>query len=62
MYGSDQSASLEMQGMVKLTSSIEKMYLSIGEEKLGNISKREKIADKFRAHKKKIFIYVKKQN
>ena len=51
MYGSDQSASLEMQGMVKLTSSIEKMYLAIGEEKLGHISEKEKkIADKLRAH------------
>ena len=51
MYGSDQSASLEMQGMLKLTSSIEKMYLAIGEEKLGHISEKEKkIADKLRAH------------
>lgn len=51
MYGSDQSASLEMQGMVKLTSSIEKICIAIGEEKLGHISEKEKkIADKLRAH------------
>ena len=51
MYGSDQSASLEMQGMVKLTSSIEKICLAIGQEKLGHISEKEKkIADKLRAH------------
>lgn len=51
MYGSDQSASLEMKGMVNLTSSIEKICLAIGEEKLGHISEKEKkIADKLRAH------------
>ncbi len=51
MYGSDQSASLEMQGMVKLTSSIEKIHQAIGVEKLGDVSEKEKIiADKLRAH------------
>jgi N-acetylneuraminate synthase len=51
MYGSDQSASLEMKGMVNLTSSIEKICLAIGQEKLGHISEKEKkIADKLRAH------------
>lgn len=51
MYGSDQAASLEMQGMVKLTSSIEKICLAIGQEKLGHISEKEKkIAGKLRAH------------
>tara|TARA_Y100000768_G_C23944237_1_gene666728 strand:+ start:308 stop:1150 length:843 start_codon:yes stop_codon:yes gene_type:complete len=51
MYGSDQAASLEMQGMEKLTSSIEKVCLAVGEEKLGHISEKEKIiAKKLRAH------------
>ena len=51
MYGSDQAASLEMQGMEKLTSSIEKVCLATGEEKLGHISEKEKIiAKKLRAH------------
>ena len=51
MYGSDQSASLEMQGMEKLTSSIDKMYLAIGTDKLGYISENEKIiAKKLRSH------------
>ena len=51
MYGSDQSASLEMQGMEKLTSSIDKVYLAIGTDKLGYVSDKEKIiANKLRAH------------
>ena len=51
MYGSDQSASLEMQGMKNLTSSIAKMYLAIGTDKLGHVSDKEKIiAQKLRAH------------
>ena len=51
MYGSDQSASLEMQGMKNLTSSIAKMYLAIGTDKLGHVSDKEKIiAKKLRAH------------
>ena len=51
MYGSDQAASLEMQGMEKLTSSIAKMYLAIGTDKLGHISEKEMvIAKKLRAH------------
>ena len=54
MYGSDQSASLEMQGMIKLSSSLHKMYLAIGINKLGYISDKEKIiAKKLRAHIKK---------
>lgn len=54
MYGSDQSASLEMQGMIKLSSSLHKMYLAIGSNKLGYISDKEKIiAKKLRAHIKK---------
>ena len=51
MYGSDQSASLESEGMKNLTSSIDKMLLSIGEDKLGNILEAERpIAKKLRAH------------
>ena len=51
MYGSDQAASLEMQGMEKLSSSIDKVCLAIGEEKLGHISNKEHaIAKKLRAH------------
>ena len=51
MYGSDQAASLEMQGMKNLTSSIAKMYLAIGTDKLGHVSDKEKIiAKKLRAH------------
>ena len=51
LYGSDQSASLEKPGMMKLTESIEKMMLAIGEEKIGHISEKEKIiAKKLRAH------------
>lgn len=51
MYGSDQAASLEMQGMEKLSSSIEKVCLATGQEKLGHISEKEKIiAKKLRAH------------
>ena len=51
MYGSDQAASLEMQGMKNLTSSIAKMYLAIGTDKLGYVSDKEKIiAQKLRAH------------
>ena len=33
MYGSDQAASLEMSGMTNLVQSIDKMILSLGEEK-----------------------------
>ena len=51
MYGSDQAASLEMKGLVNLVSSIDKMLLSLGEEKLGFVSQDElKIAEKLRAH------------
>jgi len=51
MYGSDQAASLEMQGMKNLTSSIAKMCLAIGTDKLGYVSDKEKIiAQKLRAH------------
>ena len=51
MYGSDQSASLELRGMNELISVIKKMSLSDGENKLGYIFEDEKpIAKKLRAH------------
>jgi N-acetylneuraminate synthase len=51
MYGSDQSASLELKGMINLTESLNKMFEAYGEEKLGNITEDEKpIAKKLRAH------------
>ena len=51
MYGSDQAASLEFSGMKQLTSSLDKMLIAIGENKLGNITEEEKIiAKKLRAH------------
>ncbi len=51
MYGSDQGASLEPEGMNFLTSGIEKFLTAIGEPKLGNITKEEiPIAKKLRAH------------
>jgi len=51
MYGSDQAASLELKGMKDLTSSLEKMLLAYGTEKLGNIlPEEEEIAKKLRAH------------
>ena len=51
MYGSDQAASLEFQGMQKLCDSIDKVLLSIGEPSLGKIIKEEiPIAKKLRAH------------
>ena len=51
MYGSDQSASLEFVGMKHLTSSLEKMYIALGEVKLGHITEEEQlIAKKLRAH------------
>ena len=50
-YGSDQSASLEFRGMKDLTSSIDKMLLSIGTPSLGKIIDDEiKIAKKLRSH------------
>jgi len=51
MYGSDQSASLELEGMRNLTNSIDKMLISIGKNKLGNILEAEvPISKKLRAH------------
>ena len=51
MYGSDQSASLEKQGMIDLVQGIDKFILSLGKESLGSIIEEEKpIAKKLRAH------------
>lgn len=51
MYGSDQSASLEMQGMVSLTDGLEKCIASLGENKLGHITPEEEVvAKKLRSH------------
>ncbi len=51
MYGSDQSASLELAGMKNLTSSIDKILLSLGKPSLGKILDTEiPIAKKLRAH------------
>lgn len=53
MYGSDQSASLELKGMEHLVQSIEKIKIAIGEVKLGYVTEEEKIiAKKLRAHLK----------
>jgi N-acetylneuraminate synthase len=51
MYGSDQSVSLEYEGMSRLVDSIDKMLSAIGTPKLGNILEEElPIAKKLRAH------------
>lgn len=51
MYGSDQAASLEFSGMKNLTSSLEKMMIAIGENKIGYVTEEEKLnAQKLRAH------------
>ena len=51
MYGSDQAASLEPKGMKNLTDSINKMFVALGEKKLGHILEEEKpILKKLRAH------------
>jgi N-acetylneuraminate synthase len=51
MYGSDQSASLEIFGMKNLTESIDKILLSLGKPSLGKIIDDElPIAKKLRAH------------
>ena len=54
MYGSDQAASLEPNGLKFLTEGIEKIINSIGKPSLGNILESEiPIAEKLRAHIKK---------
>ncbi len=51
MYGSDQSASLEMVGMKNLIDTIKKMSIAYGEEQLGKIINAEiPIAEKLRSH------------
>ena len=51
MYGSDQSASLELKGMTELVSVINKMQESVGTDKFGEILKDEiPIAQKLRMH------------
>jgi N-acetylneuraminate synthase len=51
MYGSDQSASLELTGMKNLCESINKMILSLGKPSIGKIIDEEiPIAKKLRAH------------
>ena len=51
MYGSDQSASLEEQGIKFLVEAIDKYIVSIGESKVGNILDAEiPIAKKLRSH------------
>ena len=51
MYGSDQAASLEFSGMQQLTTSIDKLLISLGEPSLGKIIDEEiPIAKKLRAH------------
>jgi len=51
MYGSDQSASLELSGMKNLSDSMNKILLSIGKPSLGKIIDQEiPIANKLRAH------------
>ncbi len=51
MYGSDQSASLEIRGMKELISGIKKIRAALGNGELGLIlEEEEKIAQKLRAH------------
>ena len=51
MYGSDQSASLELSGMKNLCEAIDKMILSLGNPSIGKIIDDEvPIAKKLRAH------------
>ena len=51
MYGSDQAASLELNGMKNLSESIDKILLSLGKPSLGKILDEEiPIAKKLRAH------------
>ena len=51
MYGSDQAASLEFNGMKNLVESINKIHISLGKENMGAITKDEEIiSKKLRAH------------
>lgn len=54
MYGSDQSASIEYNGMVNLVHNIKKIMIAKGEEKLGHVTPEElEVANKLRSHIKK---------
>ena len=51
MYGSDQSASIEKNGLVQLVGTVRKIESALGKPKLGHITEDEKIiAKKLRAH------------
>tara|TARA_B100000575_G_C23135278_1_gene659344 strand:- start:1209 stop:2057 length:849 start_codon:yes stop_codon:yes gene_type:complete len=51
MYGSDQAASLEPHGMKSLVEGIDKCLMSLGQNKLGHITKDEEaVAKKLRSH------------
>lgn len=51
MYGSDQSASLEIRGMNELVSGIKKISIAFGNDEIGKINEEEKkIAKKLRKH------------
>ena len=51
MYGSDQAASIEYNGMKNLTDQINKVVLAYGEDKIGQILKDEiPISKKLREH------------
>jgi N-acetylneuraminate synthase len=51
MYGSDQSASLEIAGMRELISVVKRMQIALGKNKLGKILECEKeVMQKLRAH------------
>ena len=51
MYGSDQAASLEVNGMKQLAKLIRSMEKSLGVENVGHITKEEvKISEKLRQH------------
>ena len=51
MYGSDQSASLEIKGLRELIGAVRKIEKALGDEKLGHILEEEKpIAAKLREH------------
>ena len=51
MYGSDQAASIEPNGLRVLVQVVRKIEEALGEEKIGHITKEEaEIAKKLRAH------------
>ncbi len=53
MYGSDQSASIELKGMLTMTQGIDKINKALGNNMLGKYVKGEKkVAEKLREHLK----------